>query len=258
MARRSVACVNFMNTELEIETLKQEVARLRREMDEYRQFLRCQPAYEDDDGRQCSAYLTIRCSIFQLAHPSNPGKSQVNIMSGPDGAFVSVLGTDERTRVIMNVEKDVPELSLFGSDRQYKACLRLDKGEPSFELYGKEGKIGVQLKVLGEEGRGQMGVCEAGKARAVMKATEHGGVVSAVHDDGHARITMASTESNGELLAVTPDMKIGVKIAANGLDGGFITINRANGKAGVILSNTPLGGTVIVQDQHANITGSLP
>jgi hypothetical protein len=67
-----------------------------------------------------------------------------------------------------------------------------------------------------------------------------------------------STATNGELFAVTPDMKIGVKIAADGLDGGFITVNRANGKAGVILSNTAIGGTVIVQDQHAKITDHLP
>jgi len=159
---------------------------------------------------------------------------------------------------LLQVEKDVPEVSLLGGDHQYKACLRMDTGEPSFELYGKEGTLGVQLKVLGEAGRGQVGVCEAGKARAVMKATELGGVISAVHDDGHARVTMVSQLDNGEILAVTPDMKVGVKIAANGMDGGFITVNRANGKAGVILSNTPLGGTVIVQDQHAKITGHLP
>ena len=247
-----------MNTETEIESLKQEVARLRREMDEYRQFIRYQPPGEDDDGLPSAAYITIRCAIFQLAHPSDPNRSQVNIMGGKDGAFVAVLGKDERTRVVMNVENDVPELSLFGPDNQYKAGLRFTQGEPWFELYGKEGKIGVQLRVVGEEGRGQVGVCESGKARAIMKATELGGVLSAVHDDGHARITMASSENNGELCAVTPDMKIGVKIAANGIDGGFITVNRANGHAGVILSNTPVGGTVIVQDQHANITGHLP
>ena len=182
----------------------------------------------------------------------------LNLICGQDGAFVSVLGTDERTRVLMQVEKDVPELSLFGADHQYKACLRMDKGEPSFELYGKENKIGVQLKVVDKEGRGQVGVCEAGQPRAVMKATNVGAAISVVHDDGHARITMVGTPNNGELFAVTPDMKIGVKIAADGMDGGYITVNRANGKAGVILSNTAVGGTVIVQDQHGKITGHLP
>lgn len=247
-----------MKAENELADLKQEVTRLRREMDELRQFLHYHPPGTGDLDQPEAAYLSIRCAIFQLAHPSNPNLSQVNIIGGRNGAFVSVMGQDEKTRVLMQVDKDVPEVSLFGADSQYKASLRYTLGEPWFELYGKEGKIGVQLRAVGDEGRGQIGVCAAGKARAIMKATEQGGVVSAVHDDGHARITMVSTESNGELFAVTPDMKIGVKIAADGLDGGFITVNRANGKAGVILSNTPLGGTVMVNDHAGNITGTLP
>jgi hypothetical protein len=247
-----------MNTETEIESLKKEVARLRREMDEYRQFIRYNPPQEDDDGKPQSAYLSIRCTFLSLFHPSDASKSMVNIMCAPDGGFISLLGKDERPRLLLNMETGVPELCMFGDDNQYKASLRMDNGEPSLELYGKENKIGVQLKVEGEAGRGQVGVCEAGKPRAGMKATELGGIISAVHDDGHARITMASTLNNGELLAVTPDMKIGVKIAADALDGGLITVNRANGNAGVILSSTAIGGTVLVQDQHGKITGHLP
>ena len=247
-----------MNTETEIESLKQEVARLRQEMNELTQFIHYHPPGKGDDGKPSAAHITMQCAIFQLIHPSNPGWSQVNIMGGKTGAFVSVMGTDERTRVLMQVDNNVPEFSLFGKDNQYKACLRLDKDEPSFELYGQAGKIAVQLKALGEAGLGQVGVCAAGKPRAVMKATEPGAAISVVHDDGHARVTMVSELNNGEILAVTPDMKIGVKIAANAMDGGLITVNRANGKAGVILSNTPVGGTVIVQDQHAKITGHLP
>jgi hypothetical protein len=247
-----------MNTETEIESLKKEVARLRQEMDEYRQFIRYQPPGEGDDGKPNDAYITIRCAIFQLVHPGDSGRSQINIMGGKTGAFVAIMGKDEKTRIMMNVENDVPELSLLGDDRFHKASLRMGNGEPAFELYGPGGKVAVQLSAGGAEGRGQVGVCEAGKPRAVMKATDIGAAISVVHDDGHARVTMVSQLDNGEILAVTPDMKVGVKIAANGMDGGFITVNRANGKAGVILSNTPLGGTVIVQDQHAKITGHLP
>jgi hypothetical protein len=247
-----------MNTETEIESLKKEVARLRREMDEYRQFIHYHPPQEGDDGKPQSAYLSIRCTFLSLFHPSDASKSMVNIMCAPDGGFISLLGKDERPRLLLNMETGIPELCMFGDDNQYKACLRMDNSEPSFELYGKENKLGMQLKVVDEEGRGQVGVCEAGQPRAVMKATNVGAAISIVHDDGHARITMVGTPNNGELFAVTPDMKIGVKIAADGMDGGFITVNRANGKAGVILSNTAVGGTVIVQDQHGKITGHLP
>lgn len=247
-----------MNTETEINALKQEVARLRKEMDEYRQFIHYHPPDKDDDDLDCPAYLTIRCSILTVVNPSPPSHSQINIIASRFGPYIALAGKDEKTRMLLQLEKDQPEFSLMGDDHQYKSCLRLDNGEPSFELYAKEGKLGVQLKVLEEGGRGQVGVCEAGKSRAVMKATELGAAISVVHDDGHARVTMVSELDNGHLMAVTPDMKIGVKIAANGLDGGLITVNRANGHAGVILSNTPIGGSVVVQDKHGSITGHLP
>jgi hypothetical protein len=247
-----------MNTETEIESLKKEVARLRQEMNEFREFIRYNPPGEDDDGQPSSAYLTIRCTIFQIVDTSVPSRSQINIIGGKHGVFFAMMGKDEKTRILLQVEKDQTEVSLMGNDNQYKACLRVDKDEPSFELYGKKGKLAVQLKALGDAGLGQVGVCAAGKPRAVMKATDMGAAISVVHDDGHARVTMVSELDNGHLMAVTPDMQVGVKIAANGMDGGLITVNRANGKAGVILSNTPVGGTVMVQDKLGNITGHLP
>ena len=254
----SPATPPFMNTETEIETLKKEVARLRREMDEYRQFIHYHPPGKDDDDRDCPAYLTIRCSILTVVNPSPPSQTQIFIIGSRLGPSFMMVGQDEKTRILMQLEKDQPEISLLGDDHQHKACLRVDNGEPSFELYAKESKIGVQLKVVGKEGRGQVGVCEAGKARAVMKATDTGAAISAVHDDGHARITMVSQLENGHLMAVTPDMKVGVKIAADGLDGGVITVNNRNGKPGVILSNIGIGGAVVVQDPHGNIIGQLP
>jgi len=68
---------------------------------------------------------------------------------------------------------------------------------------------------------------------------------------------MASTVDNGELLALTPDMKVGVKIAANSLDGGLITVNGQHGHAGVIISHVPIGGLVVVNDSHGKIAASL-
>jgi len=247
-----------MNLETEIETLKQEVARLRQEMNEYRQFIHYHPPGKDDDDLDCPAYLTIRCSILSVVNPSPPGQSQINIIASRLGPYIALMGKDEKTRILFQLEKDQPEVSLMGDDHQYKASLRVNKDEPSFELYGPEGKIGVQLTVLGAEGRGQVGVLEAGKARAVMKATEKGAAISAVHDDGHARITMVSELENGHLLAVTPDMKVGVKIAADGLDGGLVTVNNRHGKPGVVLSNFGFGGTVVVNDFKGQRMDSLP
>ncbi len=64
-----------MNTETEIESLKKEVARLRREMDEYRQFIHYHPPGIGDDDKPQSAYLTIRCTFLTLFHPSDASKS---------------------------------------------------------------------------------------------------------------------------------------------------------------------------------------
>jgi hypothetical protein len=249
-----------METKNEISQLKQEVARLRREMDELKQFIRYNPAGTGDDDKPEAAYLTIRCAIFQLAHPANPSLTQINMMGSREGgALIAVMGKDEKTRVLLQVDKDVPEVSLFGADGKYGATMRLDKGEPELDLYGRQGKLGVIMKVAGEEERGQIGVCEAGKPRAVMQArTTGGGGISVVHDDGHPRVAITSEPASGDILVVTPDMKTGVKISSDGLDGGFITVNRANGKAGIILSNVVTGGVVIVNDPQGKIMASLP
>ncbi len=83
-----------------------------------------------------------------------------------------------------------------------------------------------------------------------------GGGVSVVHDDGHARVAMTSEVASGDLMVVTPDMQVGVTISSNGMEGGFITVNRANGKLGVILSNVEPGAAVIVNDKRGKrLTG---
>jgi len=83
------------------------------------------------------------------------------------------------------------------------------------------------------------------------EGTNVGAAISVVHDDGHARITMVGTPNNGELFAVTRH-EVGVRSPpTNGRR--FITVNpRTQGRGD--LSNTHRG-TVMVQDQHGNITG---
>jgi hypothetical protein len=249
-----------MNTEQELIRLQQEVARLRREMDELRQFIHYHEPGEGDDGKPEAAYIGIRCAMFQLAHPADPNRSQINMFGSRDGGpFIALLDKDEKTRVLLQIDKGISEVSVFGKPGQYAASLQVRDGEPELDLYGKQGKVGVILKVAGEEERGQIGVCEAGKPRAVMQANDlGGGGISVVHDDGHPRVAITSAVDSGDLLMVTPDMQVGVKLSSNGQDGGFITVNRANGKPGVILSNIPTGGAVIIKDPLGQIMASLP
>jgi hypothetical protein len=251
-----------METQSEIAQLKQEVTRLRREMDELKQFIQYNPPGTGDDDQPEAAYITIRCAIFSLVHPANPNHSLINMMGSRDkGAFISLLGPDERTRVLLQTEKGASEMTLFGDKPgQYAATLLVKDGEPELALYGRQGKLGVLAKVAGETELGQVGVCEGGKPRAIMQARAKGsgGGISVVHDDGHPRVAITSEVASGDILMVTPDMQVGVKISSNGMDGGFITVNRANGKAGVILSNIGTGGAVIINDKQGKIMASLP
>jgi hypothetical protein len=244
--------------ETEIAALNQEVARLRKEMNELRRFIRYQPPGMDDDGKPEDAYLDIQCTFLTLVHPGDPSRARARLFADQEGAWLALMDKEEKTRLLLTVEKDETEFRLNGAGGKCKASLRLDKDEPQLNLFGPEDKIGVQIRVEAAEGRGVVGVCEGGKPRAVMKATEIGSAISVVHDGGLTRMTMIGTETNGELIGITQDMKAGVKISADGQNGGYITVNNAVGKAGVILSNIDMCGAVIVNDKAGNLIASLP
>lgn len=249
------------DVQTEIETLKKEIVLLREQLKQLTRFIHYRPASEDDDGRPLTEHLFINCCGLMLADPRSPGKHQVHLMTSTDGPFLNFFDTDEKVRVHLSVQKGLPEISLRRQEEQRveRAIeLRDEQGNAALNLFAKQDKVAVQIRADGQTADGLVGVCHAGKARAVMKSVNDTGCISAVHDDGHARITMLGSPSNGELLAVTPDMKVGVKIQSDALDGGLITVNRANGKAGIIISNTPIGGTVIVNDPQGNISGTLP
>jgi predicted ribosome-associated RNA-binding protein Tma20 len=53
-------------------------------------------------------------------------------------------------------------------------------------------------------------------------------------------------------------MQPGVKISASSPNGGYITVNRTNGKAGVIIACTPMSGAVVVNDAKGKLLASLP
>jgi hypothetical protein len=129
-----------METQNEITQLKSQVATLRREMDELKQFIRYNGPETDDDGKPEAAYITIRCAIFQLAHPARPQHSLINMMGSRDGAvLITLMDTNERTRVMLNFENEKPEVSLFNADGKGGIMLQLENEEPTLNLYGKKG-----------------------------------------------------------------------------------------------------------------------
>jgi hypothetical protein len=217
----------------ELDQLKREVAALRGELAGLKQFFSVEKRGEGNRR----PILHIQCSTLTLRDPTDPNRLQGMLAANEDGPALSLWGSDAKARVILSAKKDV-------------ACC---------DLFSKDLKPAVQITVDEPSGRGQVGVLEAGKPRAVMKATDQGGVVSVVHDDGQVRALMLSREHDGgEFMAVTPDMKTGVKISAGAPQGGMVSVNRSNGKPGVLLACTDQSGAVIVNNAKGDMLASLP
>lgn len=217
----------------ELDQLKAEVATLRRQLAELKQFF----SIEKPEKGNGQPILGIRCWGVHLCDPTNPSRTQGALIAGDDGPYLSLWGSDEKARVILSAQEDAARCDLFSKDLKH----------------------GVQLAVDKAKGRGQVAVFEAGNPRAVMKATDQGGVVSVVHDDGQARAAMLSSEHDGgEFMAVTPDMKMGVKISAGAPHGGMVSVNRPNGRPGVVLACTEDFGAVMVNNAKGKLIASLP
>jgi hypothetical protein len=181
--------------------------------------------------------VNLLCSAITLFNPGNPNQSQGVLCGGPEG----------------------PTLTLYGKDGQPRLAISVDPDDiPSIQLFQPGQKVAVHI---GQDdlGMASVGVLDQGQPRAVMKASETAGIISAVHNGGHARVTMISQENSGEVLLVNPDMKVAVKLSTQGQnDQGFVTVNHANGKAAVILSALPEHGCVTVNDRAGQMKYSLP
>jgi hypothetical protein len=251
--------MNTTENPAELEQLKQEVARLREEMRQLTRFIHYHPAGEDDDGKPLAEHLSIICWNITMMDPREPGKTQINLNASQYGPSIHLMDRNEKLRAALTVEDDAAELCLKTRDSQEAISLREEKGASFVNLYGPENKIGVQLHVDGPAGNGMVGVCEAGNPRAVMKAIEDKGIISAVHNGGQARVTIISQEASGEIMLVNPDMRVAVKLSTQGQrDEGFITVNHSNGHAAVILSALPEHGCVMVNDRAGQVKYSLP
>jgi hypothetical protein len=222
-----------METNDEITNLKKEVAELRRQMAELRQFINVE---ERDDLPGSPKIMNMRCAILMLCNPEKPNQTQGMLAGGDEGPCLSLWGSDERARMIVKVDKE-------GADCQ---------------LFGKDLKKAVHITSDDESGRGQVGVFEQDKPRAVLKAAATGGSVSVLHDDNHPRMLLHATDECGELMAVNQDLKTTVKITSDGLHGGMLTVHGSHGRPLVALCGSQPCGLVMVKDAQANVIASLP
>lgn len=222
-----------MSSNDEIGRLTKEVAALRQQLAELKQFLNVE---ERDDLPGSPSILHIRCAILTLCNPEQPSQTQGMLAGGEDGPCLSLWGGDQKARVILKVEKDGPNCQFFGPELK-----------PAVEISADEAT-----------GRGLVGVFEAGKPRAVMNASQTGAAVSLVDDDNHVRMLMHADAERGELIAVNADLKTSVKISSDGLSGGMLTVHGENGKALVALTGSKVGGLVMVNNPRGKLVASLP
>jgi hypothetical protein len=215
----------------ELTELKKEVAELKREINDLLQHF----GVERFEGGQKN--VNLLCSAITLFNPHDPNQIQGMLCGDADGPILSLWGKDGKPRVTIRVDKD---------------------SIPSIQLFQPGHKIAVHI---GQDdlGMASVGVLDQGRPRAVMKASEATGIISAVHNGGHARVTMVSQENSGDLFLINPDMKVAVKLSTQGQhDEGFVTVNHSNGKAAVIISALKEHGCVTVNDRAGHMKYSLP
>jgi hypothetical protein len=222
-----------MSSNDEIGRLTKEVAALRQQLAELKQFLSVE-LRDDLPGKP--SILHIRCATVTLCNAENPNQMQGMWSGRAPGPCLSLFGSDEKSRVLLQVEKDGPICRLFNPDL----------------------KPAVEISADDATGRGQVGVFEAGKPRAVMKASATGASVGVLNDGNHPRMFLHADAERGELIAVNADMKTSVKISSDGLSGGLLTVHGSNGKALVALSGAKLGGVVMVNNPRGKLVASLP
>jgi hypothetical protein len=222
-----------MSSNDEIGRLTKEVAALRRQLAELKNFLSVE---ERDDLPGKPSILHVRCATLTLCNSEQPNQTQGMLCGRAEGPYLSLWGDDGKARVILQVEKEGAVCRFFGPDLKPAAEISVDEAT----------------------GRGQMGVLEAGKPRAVMKASSTGASVSVLNDSNQARIFLHADAERGELIAVNADMKTSVKISSDGLSGGVLSVHGENAKPLVILSGAKVGGLVIVNNPAGKPVASLP
>src|SRR5262245_61959665 len=132
------------NAGQEIAQLRKQIAELRQQVAELRQFFSIE-RLDKLPGKPAIAF--IHCVGLTLIDPSNPGRVQARLMGGPEGPCLALNGEDEQSRVLLRVDKQGPQCQLMGNDN----------------------KPAVDISVMEGTSRGQVGVLDAGKPRALLK-----------------------------------------------------------------------------------------
>ncbi len=224
-----------MDPHPEIANLRQEVAKLRQQMDALLHFITIEMEGKTRQPRS----MLLRCSVITMEKAEAPHDAQMHISASENGPAIGLWDSRQKGRLILSVEKDEPRLTLHTAELKDAVLLHADQAE----------------------GRGLVAVLDNGNPRALMKAgPDNSGAISVVHDDGQSRVTLYGTEDSGTVLLANPDMKATVKISAETeLGGGQIVVNGPNGKPAVIVCHHHgIGGVVLTNGTDGQPAASLP
>jgi hypothetical protein len=204
----------------EFESLRREVAQLRAELGELRQFFQVNPAPAADE----SGSLHIRCASVSLVSPDSGRK----------------------VRAVFELKDGSPRLRLRSADEKTRVSLELSGDEGWIHLRDADGKTTVQI-LTDPEGHGNVVVhSPGGVPRAGMKGIADGGVVSVSAPDGSALAVMHSTKGEGEFSVFNNDShKIARMGTAEHGHGTMGILNKEGNRACVMIAVDGSNGLIV-------------
>jgi hypothetical protein len=236
----------------EIDKLREEVARLRRDMNHVLSLLD-----QDDDAPDYP----------RPEYPSFEGK-QVSVRS-------------HKMRIPFTVHATETGVDLCLSDKNHCTRLLLSIGENAacLELRNAQGKVIAALSEAAD-GSGQFAIFDKdGQPRSSMRVSDFGGVVNVVDPKGRPLSVMTASQHGGEIFVANDHRNMAVKITASER-GGMVVVHEpsgqvmgflmADGNTGSCTIYGPLGnpaagmiandqgGGIVFSDAEGNNKGLLP
>src|SRR5262245_56571713 len=89
----------------QVDALGKQVASLQKRLAQLGKFFTVE---ELDELEGSPSILSIRCSVLTLCDPEQPSRIQGILAGGANGPSLSLWGSDQKARLILSAENDVP------------------------------------------------------------------------------------------------------------------------------------------------------
>lgn len=237
----------------ELNQLKREVTRLRRDLDHV---LRVIGQEEKLPEQPRPPFLLLDAEVISIRHSSD--KMPILIKAEEGYACIYLNDNEGRARGLFQVDNE---------------------GSARFEIWNKDQEVVVSIGET-KDGAGEIFVASAdGKPRAGIKAHELGGIVSAQNSAGQTNVLMLGKDQGGTFVVadaqgrpvaeittvdgegiVSIKGKAGFQMAYMGCDEnrGVVAVLNKEGDQAAALTSTDKGGTLVLFDPKGEPKVSLP